>query len=106
MATTGVAAEASSHSRSWTLDTRPGRVGAGVNFDSTIGNDGAAEIGLHGRTAMVGWLGIMASLPGSYCWQIRWLEVREWDGRALQTPRWGHQTVERSYNLPTRQASP
>jgi hypothetical protein len=46
IATTGAAAEASSQSRSWTLDTIPGRVGAGVNFDSTIGKDGAAEIGL------------------------------------------------------------
>ena len=63
MATTGAAAEVSSQSRSWTLDTIPGRVGAGVSLDSRIGNDGAAVVGPHGRTGMVGWLRIMAS-PG------------------------------------------
>jgi hypothetical protein len=46
IATTGVAAEASSQSRSWSLDTIPGRVGAGVSLDSTIGKDGAAGMGL------------------------------------------------------------
>src|SRR4029453_3955994 len=60
MATTGVAAEASSQSRSWTLGTSPGRVGAGVSLDSRIGNDGAAGAGPHCWTGMVGWLFIMA----------------------------------------------
>jgi hypothetical protein len=71
MATTGVAAEASSHSRSWALDTSPGRVGAGVSLDSRIGNDGTAEVGLHGRTPMVGWLGIMAFSRTGNGWQFK-----------------------------------
>ena len=60
MVTTGVAAEASSQSRSWILVTSPGRVGAGVSFDSRMGNDGTARVDPHGRIAVVCWLRIMA----------------------------------------------
>src|SRR4030095_12428513 len=60
MATTGVAAEASSQSKRRTLETIPGRVGGGVSLDSRMGNDGAASVGPHGWTGIVGWLRIMA----------------------------------------------
>jgi hypothetical protein len=85
MAITGAAAEASSQSRRRTLDTIPGRVGAGVSFDSTIGKDGAAEIGLGGWIGMVGWLRIMAFSRTGNGWQFKSLQVREWAGRTLQT---------------------
>jgi hypothetical protein len=105
MATTGVAAEASSHSRSWTLVTRPGRVGAGVSLDSRIGNDGtAADIGSRGWTGMVDWLRIMA-FPGQLRLADLVAHVREWTGRALQSAL-GLRTDERGYNQPTKHASP
>jgi hypothetical protein len=46
-------------------------VGAGVSLDSRIGNDGTAEVGLHGRTPMVGWLGIMAFSRTGNGWQFK-----------------------------------
>jgi hypothetical protein len=59
MATTGVAAEASSQSRRLPLDTIPGRCNGGLSFDSRIGKDGAAGIDAPGGTETVDWLGVI-----------------------------------------------
>ena len=85
MATTGVAAEASSQSKRRTLETIPGRAGAGVSLDSRMGNDGAAGVGPHGWTGMVGWLRIMAFSRTDTAGRSRGFKFREWDGRTLQT---------------------
>ncbi len=66
MATTGVAAEASSLSRRPLRGTMPGRPSAGASFDSRTGNGGPAGIGLHGWIGMVGWLRIMSIPAESY----------------------------------------
>ena len=63
MATTGVAAEASSWSRRLPRGTMPGRVGAGASFDSRIGKGGPAGTGFRGWIGMVGWLR-MCPFPG------------------------------------------
>jgi hypothetical protein len=106
MATTGMAAEASSQSKRRTLDTIPGRVSAGVSLDSTIGNDGpAAGVGPHGRTGIVGWLRIMAYSRTATAGRSRGFNS---GSRTVQhsRPHWRHQTDERRYNQATKQTSP
>jgi hypothetical protein len=85
MATTGVVAEASSQSRRWTLETSPGRVGAGVSLDSRIGNDGLAGVCPPVWIGMVGWLRIMAFSRTGTAGRSRGFKSGEWDGRTLQT---------------------
>src|SRR5688500_11375226 len=60
MAMIGVAAEASSQSSRWTLDTISRRVGVGVSLHSRMENDGVAGVGTHVWIGMVGWLRMMA----------------------------------------------
>ena len=105
MATTGVAAEASSQSRRLALDTIPGRVGAGVSLDSRIGKDGAAGIGPLGWIGMVGWLRIMAFSRTDTAGRSS--GFKSGSGSVEHSrPRWGHRTEERGYNQATKQASP
>jgi hypothetical protein len=80
-----VAAEASSQSKRRTLETMPGRVGAGVSLDSRMGNDGAAGICPHGSTGVVGWLRIMVLSRTGTAGRSRGFNFREWNGRTLQT---------------------
>ena len=105
MATTGVAAEASSQSRSRPLDTSPGRVGAGVSFDSTMENDGAAGVGAHGWIGMVGLLRIM-----TFSGQLRLADQVASSpgvGRSNTPDRVGDiGTEERGYNQATKHTSP
>lgn len=63
MATTGVAADASSRSRRLGRDTMPARSNGGVSFDSRTGNDDAAALAFHVWVEAVDCLGIM-SFPG------------------------------------------
>src|SRR4029453_2756157 len=106
MATTGAAAEASSHSRRRTLDTSPRRPSGGGSFNSTIGNDGAGGVGPHGWIGMVGWLRIMAFSRTATAGRSQVFEPRSGTVEHSR-PHWGgHRTVGRGYNRPTMQASP
>jgi hypothetical protein len=105
MATTGVAAEASSQSKRRTLETIPGRVGAGVSLDSRMGNDGAAGVGPHGWTGIVGWLRIMVFSRTDTAGRSRGFSSGSGTVEHSRR-RWGHRTDERGYNQVARQASP